>query len=267
MSHRRDYSRRDRDRDRDRDDYGRKRKSYGEDGDEEEERRERKRHRREREEEARHKQIDFDKYRAKLAKIFFRTEDFIQYRSKEYTEFWQFLYKYQAVEKAKMERRKESCSSSSSVFPSDISSLGISPVYDKTLNLGFQLLPEDAKDLLNRISFQDYDYDEHILTEKIVKEFQFILTLYLELLQKEKFAKIKKLRAAQANLPIAEYKNEILEKLESHQIVIVAGDTGCGKSTQVPQYLLQGGYESIACTQPRRIACIALAKRVGYKNK
>lgn len=101
------------------------------------------------------------------------------------------------------------------------------------------------------------------MTEKIVKEFQFILNLYLELLQKEKFAKVKKLRAAQANLPIAEYKKDILDKLKENQVVIVAGDTGCGKSTQVPQYLLEGGYQSIACTQPRRIACIALAKRVG----
>ena len=34
--------------------------------------------------------------------------------------------------------------------------------------------------------------------------------------------------------------------------------------TQLPQYLLQAGYKKIACTQPRRIACISLAKRVGY---
>ena len=42
--------------------------------------------------------------------------------------------------------------------------------------------------------------------------------------------------------------------------------SGCGKSTQVPQYLLRAGYSKIACTQPRRIACIALAKRVGYET-
>jgi hypothetical protein len=38
--------------------------------------------------------------------------------------------------------------------------------------------------------------------------------------------------------------------------------TGAGKSTQVPQYLLAGGFRRIACTQPRRIACYSLAKRV-----
>ena len=35
---------------------------------------------------------------------------------------------------------------------------------------------------------------------------------------------------------------------------------------QVPQYLLQGGFEQVACTQPRRIACISLAKRVAYET-
>ena len=44
------------------------------------------------------------------------------------------------------------------------------------------------------------------------------------------------------------------------------GDTGCGKSTQVPQYLLEEGYTNIACTQPRRIACISLCKRVTFET-
>jgi len=39
-------------------------------------------------------------------------------------------------------------------------------------------------------------------------------------------------------------------------------DTGAGKSTQVPQYLLAAGFDKIACTQPRRIACYSLARRV-----
>ena len=45
------------------------------------------------------------------------------------------------------------------------------------------------------------------------------------------------------------------------QVILVAGDTGCGKSTQVPRYLLDEGYEGIIVTQPRRLAAIALASR------
>jgi HrpA-like RNA helicase len=67
----------------------------------------------------------------------------------------------------------------------------------------------------------------------MVSEFQQIISLFLDFLQKEKFAKLKKLRESQANLPIAEFRDEILEKIAQNRVVIVAGDTGCGKSTQV----------------------------------
>ncbi|CAH8840099.1 unnamed protein product [Trichobilharzia szidati] len=97
--------------------------------------------------------------------------------------------------------------------------------------------------------------------------------MYLDFLQKRKFARIVKLRGDQTLLPIANFRNEILSTLSNHQVIIVAGDTGCGKSTQVPQYLYYGesdsndtpgpnSYQHIAVTQPRRIACISLAARV-----
>jgi HrpA-like RNA helicase len=57
-----------------------------------------------------------------------------------------------------------------------------------------------------------------------------------------------------------------LDTIKNNQITIIAGDTGCGKSTQLPRYLLEAGYDRIACTQPRRIACMSLAKRVGYET-
>ena len=80
------------------------------------------------------------------------------------------------------------------------------------------------------------------------------------------FEKLVKIHHDKESLPIHHYKSQIVSTIRSHQVVLVAGDTGCGKSTQVPQYLMAAGFSKIACTQPRRIACISLAKRVGYES-
>jgi ATP-dependent RNA helicase DHX29 len=68
-------------------------------------------------------------------------------------------------------------------------------------------------------------------------------------------------------LPIFEFKTELLTAIESHQVVIICGETGCGKSTQVPAYILEnelsnGRQCKIYCTEPRRISAISLARRV-----
>ena len=66
-------------------------------------------------------------------------------------------------------------------------------------------------------------------------------------------------------LPISGRRQELMEALRHHQVLIVAGDTGSGKSTQLPQYCLElgRGIEGmIAHTQPRRLAARALAARI-----
>ena len=63
-----------------------------------------------------------------------------------------------------------------------------------------------------------------------------------------------------------QFETELCEAVSKSRVTIVAGDTGCGKSTQVPQYLLKHGFRKIAVTQPRRIASISLAKRVSYET-
>ena len=68
-------------------------------------------------------------------------------------------------------------------------------------------------------------------------------------------------------LPIIDSKEKILSTVNGNQIVIISGPTGCGKSTQVPQYLLdQHAMErklvNIVVTQPRKIAASSVAKRV-----
>ncbi|GAA6001099.1 hypothetical protein JCM10207_007412 [Rhodosporidiobolus poonsookiae] len=67
-------------------------------------------------------------------------------------------------------------------------------------------------------------------------------------------------------LPIAKQREALLYLLEQHPVVILQSPTGTGKSTQIPQYLLEAGWakegKSIAITQPRRVAAISVAQRV-----
>lgn len=67
-------------------------------------------------------------------------------------------------------------------------------------------------------------------------------------------------------LPIYKHRRQIIYALEDFGVVIVVGETGSGKSTQIPQYLVESGWAEndfqIVCTQPRRIAAITLAQRV-----
>ena len=72
---------------------------------------------------------------------------------------------------------------------------------------------------------------------------------------------------AQHRLPVFKHRTEILFALETYQTVILVGETGSGKSTQVPQYLLESGWAAnghlIGVTQPRRVAVTTVASRWG----
>lgn len=78
-----------------------------------------------------------------------------------------------------------------------------------------------------------------------------------------------KLFEKRKDLPIYQFRDQLLRLLRSSQVLIVSGETGCGKSTQVPQYLAEfmleeglGDQCDIVCTQPRRISAISIANRV-----
>ncbi|MFC1645300.1 helicase-related protein [Patescibacteria group bacterium] len=63
------------------------------------------------------------------------------------------------------------------------------------------------------------------------------------------------------DLPIYQFKSQIVEAIQNHSVVIIEAETGAGKSTQVPQYLLDTGYE-VVVTQPRRLAARTVSQRV-----
>ncbi|KAF7456170.1 putative pre-mRNA-processing protein 8 [Cryptosporidium felis] len=72
------------------------------------------------------------------------------------------------------------------------------------------------------------------------------------------------------SLPVMKFKDEIIKSIEQHPILIVVGETGSGKTTQIPQFLFEAGYSKfgvIACTQPRRVAAMSVAARVAREMK
>ncbi|XP_041916937.1 pre-mRNA-splicing factor ATP-dependent RNA helicase PRP16 [Alosa sapidissima] len=79
------------------------------------------------------------------------------------------------------------------------------------------------------------------------------------------FAKKKTLLEQRQYLPIFAVRQELLNIIRDNNIVIVVGETGSGKTTQLTQYLHEDGYTGygmVGCTQPRRVAAMSVAKRV-----
>lgn len=77
--------------------------------------------------------------------------------------------------------------------------------------------------------------------------------------------KKKSIREQREFLPAFSVQDELLTVIRENNIVIVVGETGSGKTTQLPQYLMKEGYTDygiVGCTQPRRVAAMSVAKRV-----
>nr|XP_058932980.1 ATP-dependent RNA helicase DHX30 isoform X6 [Kogia breviceps] len=73
-------------------------------------------------------------------------------------------------------------------------------------------------------------------------------------------------------LPVDPHRDTILSAIEQHPVVVIAGDTGCGKTTRIPQLLLEryvtegrGARCNVIITQPRRISAVSVAQRVSHE--
>jgi len=81
-------------------------------------------------------------------------------------------------------------------------------------------------------------------------------------------------QAKRQELPVCLMEQEIMEKISANPVTVLCGETGSGKTTQVPQFLIEAGYGCpdapdpakrgmVAVTQPRRVATVSMAERVG----
>ena len=82
-----------------------------------------------------------------------------------------------------------------------------------------------------------------------------------------------KITKCRKKLPIFERKDQIVQLVERNNVVMIKGETGCGKTTQVPQYILEdriakgtGSVTNILVTQPRRISAMSVATRVAEER-
>ncbi|XP_069799913.1 pre-mRNA-splicing factor ATP-dependent RNA helicase DHX16 [Dendropsophus ebraccatus] len=84
-------------------------------------------------------------------------------------------------------------------------------------------------------------------------------------LEKQKLS----IQEVRRSLPVFPYRSDLLQAIANHQILIIEGETGSGKTTQIPQYLHEEGYTQkgmkIGCTQPRRVAAMSVAARVAQE--
>ncbi|XP_051123438.1 DExH-box ATP-dependent RNA helicase DExH3 [Andrographis paniculata] len=83
----------------------------------------------------------------------------------------------------------------------------------------------------------------------------------------------RKMNDFRKSLPSFREKEQLLQAIAMNQVVVISGETGCGKTTQLPQYILEseiesgrGAFCSIICTQPRRISAMAVAERVSSER-
>lgn len=87
------------------------------------------------------------------------------------------------------------------------------------------------------------------------------------------YARLKTRKPVGYDLPINAYRKEIVKIVEENQVVLIKGDTGCGKTTQVPQFIMDSFIErgeaskcNMIVTEPRRISAITLAERIAHER-
>ena len=104
----------------------------------------------------------------------------------------------------------------------------------------------------------------------VAAEQEFLVARAISMQDSTKFNAMQKVRRS---LPCGARRDTILDAINNHSVVVISGETGCGKTTQIPQFILEhavqsgvGGSCQIICTQPRRISAIGVSTRVAAER-
>ncbi|XP_071588772.1 probable ATP-dependent RNA helicase DHX34 [Heliangelus exortis] len=191
--------------------------------------------------------------RGRLEELFFHASP-----SDDVTNFWVFFHRLRRFRSCKTqgdheEEREEPDPEPNPPTSSSSSPLDLPARYHPRYRLNLSVTPP-------RIS-RDFP-----IPPKKLREFLGAFLHFWDFTQKQNFTKLLKTQRDRSVLPIARFRDRFLDLVARYQVVVVAGDTGCGKSTQIPQFLVGAGYGPVGCTQPRRIACVSLAKRVALES-
>ncbi|MBN2040283.1 MAG: ATP-dependent RNA helicase HrpA [Spirochaetes bacterium] len=123
-------------------------------------------------------------------------------------------------------------------------------------------LKRELKNFLRKTGKKEYGSEENDKLNKIEKK------INASIRKKEWRKKNIPELSFNNGLPITEKKDEIIEAIRNNNILIISGETGSGKTTQIPKFCLAAGRGVngvIGCTQPRRIAAISVADRIAQE--
>ncbi|GAV27425.1 hypothetical protein PMKS-000893 [Pichia membranifaciens] len=146
--------------------------------------------------------------------------------------------------------------------------------YENQVNRAQQVnqLTKLKKETVNETEKQyEYVFDQSHMIDYVpdipedeMKELENKIELEELIVQEEK--RISSIEETKKSLPVFQFRDELLRSVGKYQVLIVVGETGSGKTTQLPQYLYEAGYgkhgKMIGCTQPRRVAAVSVAARV-----
>ncbi|KAJ1560194.1 hypothetical protein HK405_007923, partial [Cladochytrium tenue] len=172
------------------------------------------------------------------------------------------------TEKGKLDKKKQEAALKQRYQETDESYVPDQQIWED-LQIQNAILPGTKKQAQKTDEFEfDYVFDEeqHIkfIMESAVLEAAEDADQTPKISEEER--KKMEMKDIRANLPIYEFREQLLEAIEQFQVLIIVGETGSGKTTQIPQYLHETGYtkggRKIGCTQPRRVAAMSVAARV-----